>query len=197
MQDLVELGLAVSAKPGQVESGDIAMVEPFPEGLLVAAIDGLGSGPEALQAASQAASVLRASPEGPLPVLVQRCHEDLARTRGVVMSLASLRLHESRMTWMGVGNVEGKLFREGEPPRTLLVLGGIIGYDLPPLRVSMIDLRPGDLLVFATDGVRSYFDPAPHMRSTAQQIADRLLAKFGKASDDSLVLVVRFLGEVR
>lgn len=194
VQSLVELGVAGRAKPGQLESADLAVVEAFPEGLLVAAIDGLGYGPEALQAASKAAGVLRDSPDRPLDLLVQQCHEKLHRTRGVVMSLASLHVKESRVSWLGVGNVEGRLLRQGQSTRTLLLLGGIIGYELPPLRVSTTDLDPGDLLVFATDGLRGYFDPAPHLGSSAQVIADRLLSEFRKESDDSLVLVARFLG---
>jgi phosphoserine phosphatase RsbX len=191
---MVELGVAGSAKPGQLESADLPVVEAFPDGVLVAAIDGLGSGPEALQAAKKAAGVLRASPERQVDLLVQHCHEELHGTRGAVMSLASLHVSDGRVSWLGVGNVEGRLLRQGQSTRTLLLLGGIIGYELPPLRVSTMDLHRDDLLVFATDGVRGYFDPAPHQGSSAQEIADRLLSEFRKENDDSLVLVARFLG---
>jgi hypothetical protein len=75
-----------------------------------------------------------------------------------------------------------------------LVHGGIVGYELPPLRVSTVEILPGDMLVFATDGVWSYFDPAPLPHPSAQEVADRLLAGFRKENDDSLVVVARFLG---
>jgi negative regulator of sigma-B (phosphoserine phosphatase) len=194
--DTVEWGVAVRAKPGQSESGDLAVVESFPEGLLIAAIDGLGHGPEALRAANKAAEVLRDSPGSPLPMLVRRCHEELARSRGVVMSVASLHPSERRATWLGIGNVEGRLLRRGQSPQTLLLLGGILGHQLPRLHISTLSLEPADLLVFATDGVRSYFDPEPYQQSPVQKIADRVLAEFRNENDDSLVLVARYTGGV-
>ena len=48
----------------------------------------------------------------------------------------------------------------------------------------------GDLLVVATDGVRSDF--ADDLRPGAPQVvADQVLARFGKTSDDALVLAAR------
>ena len=46
-----------------------------------------------------------------MEVLLEQCHRALARTRGVVMSVASVRARELTVTWLGVGNVEGVLAR--------------------------------------------------------------------------------------
>ena len=40
-----------------------------------------------------------------------RCHDRLRATRGVVMSLASLDQERGILTWLGVGNVAGVVFR--------------------------------------------------------------------------------------
>ena len=49
---LLEWGVATRALEGQSESGDMAVVVPFDHGVLAAAVDGLGHGPEAARAAT-------------------------------------------------------------------------------------------------------------------------------------------------
>src|SRR5436190_12658463 len=90
----------------------------FLDGPLAAVMDGLGHGPEAASAARQAAGILEASAGEPVIALVQRCHDGLRRTRGVVMSLASFTVRDSAMAWIGVGNVETRVAASesgGEP----------------------------------------------------------------------------------
>src|SRR5207247_587433 len=70
---------------------------------------GLGHGADAAAAARAAVAALdRHAEESVLP-LVQRCHQALAGTRGVVMSVAFFDPSDHAMTWLGVGNVEGVL----------------------------------------------------------------------------------------
>src|SRR5919201_1803066 len=86
---LIDWGAATLALPGQAESGDRHLVQPFPNGALVAAVDGLGHGPAAAAAAQIAIDILEEHAHEPLIALVRRCHEGLLNTRGVVMSLAA------------------------------------------------------------------------------------------------------------
>jgi hypothetical protein len=53
----------------------------------------------------------------------------------------------------------------------------------------------GDTLIFATDGVRSDF-ASEHLAhdDPPQQLADRILARWGTKTDDALVLVARYVG---
>jgi len=200
---LIEWGAAASALPGQSVSGDRCVVAPFPGGVLVAVADGLGHGNEASLAAEIAVATLVKYAAESVIVLVQHCHEALLRTRGVVMSLASFNGQDNTMTWMGVGNVEGVLFRadaKASPRReTILLRGGTVGYRLPPLRASVLPVAGGDTLIFVTDGIRSRFaeDLALAASSRApQQIADGILSRHGKQTDDALALVARYLGGV-
>src|SRR2546422_8836961 len=82
-------GRALGGPSEACESGDIHVAAPFPKGILVGVIDGLGHGPEAAQAARTAARVLTAHAGEPVQALIQRCHGSLRNTRGAVMSLAS------------------------------------------------------------------------------------------------------------
>ena len=194
---MIEWGVATLTLPGQGESGDRYVVRPFPGGVLVAAVDGLGHGDEAAAAAKTAAAILEMHSREPVVALLRRCHEDLKRTRGVVLSLASFVARERAMTWLGVGNVEGRLLR-ADPrayPRqeSLLLRGGVVGGDLPAPYASSVPVRPGDTLVFTTDGVRSNFAEGLTVSESPQRSADRILGQYAKRTDDALVLVARYV----
>ena len=195
---MLEWGLATLALPGHAESGDRHVVQPFPNGVLVAAVDGLGHGEEAAAAAKLAVSILERHAQEEVIALLRRCHEALRGTRGVVMSLASFRAPDSMLTWLGVGNVEGILLRDAanaNPRReSLLLRGGMVGAELPPLRVSVIPVMRGDTLIFATDGIREGFTEGLALSDPPQQLADRILARYTKGTDDALVLVARHAG---
>jgi negative regulator of sigma-B (phosphoserine phosphatase) len=195
---LISFGVAALTLRGETESGDEYLVKPNGKEVLVAALDGLGHGPEAALAARRGRALLEAHAEEPLLSLVGRCHQGLARTRGVAMSLASIHARDNSMTWLGVGNVEGVLLAGGNSTGSghewLMLRGGVVGYQLPPLRASLLPIKPGDLLIFCTDGIASGFLAGLEVSDPPQRIADQILARYAKRTDDALVLVARYLG---
>ena len=121
----VECGVANVVLPGQIESGDRYLIRSNHDGVLIAAIDGIGHGEEAANAAKAAISVLEARVDEPIISLVQRCHDELRLTRGVVLSLAFIDVSRGMMTWLGIGNIQGVLLRAEtgkEPAREMLLL---------------------------------------------------------------------------
>ena len=176
----------------------MCLVRPLPQGALVAVADGLGHGPEAVEAARRAIGLLEESVgEHPLRS-VRRCHEGLAGTRGAVLSLAWIDGAADAMTWIGVGNVEGVLLRadrEASPAQEQLLLrAGVVGRQLPTLLASIVPLSPGDTLVFATDGIRPDFAGDLRIAEPPEQAAHRILARHGTGTDDALVVVARYRG---
>lgn len=198
---MVEWGAATFTLPGQPDSGDRYVVAPFGPGVLVAGIDGLGHGDEAAAAAQLAANILERSPHESVIALVRRCHEHLRSTRGVVMSLATLTTLDETMTWIGVGNVEGRLKRAAGDvtplSEFLLLRAGVVGSQLPMLQAAVLPVSPGDTLVFATDGVALPTALEVVADERPQALADRILAKQRKGTDDALVLVARWVGASR
>jgi hypothetical protein len=195
---IIQWGAAGRAISGEAVSGDSYTVTPFPLGALVAVVDGLGHGAEAASAAKAAIATLSRFADAEVLDLMQRCHAELRATRGVAMSIASLRADRGTMTWLGVGNVEGAVFHmsagAGEARQSLLLRGGVVGYQLPPLRAVTVPFGAGDTLILATDGIRgSFYDRSPLYRDP-QIVADDILARHGKDTDDALVVVVRCLG---
>jgi negative regulator of sigma-B (phosphoserine phosphatase) len=190
---------AVASRPhgGGLVSGDLHLVRRFAHDVLVTVVDGLGHGHDAAAAARLAIATLQNEPVRSIIGLVERCHSALGRSRGVVMSIATLDVRRQTMTWLAVGNVEGVLVRAGARKReSILMRGGIVGHRLPPLRTVTLPLMPGDLIVFATDGIREGFAEGLRPESSLQEIADRVLARHGRATDDALVLAGRWNGAV-
>ena len=196
----VEWGVAAAPRPGELGSGDLHVVKPFPGGVLVAAMDGLGHGQEAASAARIAGAILEEHASESPAALARRCHDALLATRGVVMSLGSVDLPRALLTWLGVGNVQGVLLRRGAlgaSDESLLLRAGVLGAGLPRLDAAVLPLSRGNTLVFATDGVASDFDRELARKLPPRRAAEAILALHYKSTDDALVLVVRFVGAAR
>jgi phosphoserine phosphatase RsbX len=194
-RQLLDWGIARRSRPGEAACGDVGVVSFFPGGALVAAVDGLGHGAEAARAADTAAEVVRSLGGQSLVALVGRCHDALGQTRGVAMSVASYSASAETMTWLGIGNVEGRLVTVGSPAsRSLRLQSGLTGHELPALAPATVRIRRGDVLLFATDGIEPAFADTLDSSGSAQEIADRVFAEHWKARDDALVLVSRYLG---
>ena len=195
---MLEYGVAKFALSGQGESGDHHLVCCNQDGVLIAAVDGIGHGEEAANAAKKAISILRNGVGEPIISLVERCHEKLRPTRGVVLSLASIDVAQGMMTWLGVGNVQGLLMRantkNGNAQEPLLLRAGVVGSRVPPLQAAVLPIQKGDTLIFATDGIRSGFTETLNSMENPQRAADRILQNCLSGSDDALVLVSRLTG---
>lgn len=195
---IIALGAAEAPLPGERESGDLYVLQPSPHGVLLAVVDGTGHGAEAAAAARIAAATLEAfARESPIALML-RCHKELKGTRGVVMTLAFFHHRDRTMTWLGVGNVEGVLFRPSAdghtPSEHVLLRGGIVGDRLPALRASVLPVTPNDILIMATDGIKPDFADHLVLDGDLQHIADRILVDHCKGTDDALVVVARYLG---
>src|SRR3954465_4874875 len=165
----VEWGVAEQAAPRESVTGDAYLMLPTSTGLLVAVIDGSGHGPEAAHATALALKTLRAAPEQSVIAHLRNCHEALADSRGVVMTLADYHQQERTLTLCGIGNVEAVLFRPrpaegGAKQASAMLRGGVGGSHLPEPFATTVPVFSGDVLVMATDGVRTDFTPDSVLR---------------------------------
>jgi serine phosphatase RsbU (regulator of sigma subunit) len=183
--------------PGESACGDRGIVSVFDDGALAAVVDGLGHGPEAESAALAACGELQACPSLPIESLMRACHRTLAGTRGAALTLARISVAGSSVEWLSVGNVEGVILSGdggGRSRGRSVLRGGIVGHQLPLLRVATYPLEVGDVLLLATDGVQNPSGVGLSLASAAQSLAQAILARGRLPTDDALVLVVRFLG---
>ena len=198
---IIEWGVASQTVGNEAVSGDIHLVKVLPGKALVAVIDGVGHGEAAAEAAQIAADCLRKYAGDSLAELMGKCHWALIATRGAVISLAEFSAADNTMAWLGVGNVDGFLLRRNASRRPacegLLPNRGLVGDCLPPLAASVLPVDNGDVLIFATDGIRPGFADRIMPSNPPQQIADQILAWLSVGSDDALVLVVRYVNGSR
>jgi negative regulator of sigma-B (phosphoserine phosphatase) len=73
----------------------------------------------------------------------------------------------------------------------LMLRGGVVGSQLPPLQAAVLPVRREDTLVFATDGVRRGFSESLSSLEGPQRAANRILESYRSGTDDALVLVAR------
>ena len=194
----VECSVAGRPMTGQSVSGDTFVCQPCDGGTLVGVIDGLGHGEEAAVASSLAKRIMEEYASEELAALIERCNSEMRQTRGAVASLARFDTESGTLSLLGVGNVDGILFRHcddgGVKRESMALRGGVIGYMLPPLRVWTGELHDGDTLVLATDGLSGAFGEDIDHGAELDAIVDRLLKDYGKTGDDALVLAVRYTG---
>jgi negative regulator of sigma-B (phosphoserine phosphatase) len=187
--------------PGEERSGDDALVLADERRALVAAIDGVGHGAPASEAAQAAVAALGEDPWDDVEALARRCHEALRPTRGAALGLAAFGT-DGTVTWLGVGNITARLVSGGglsaPTGRWLGSLSGVAGDDdLPALRPATIPVRRGDVLILVTDGIDGAFGDEVVATGTCAEIADRVLRDFARATDDALVVVARYLADDR
>jgi phosphoserine phosphatase RsbX len=198
VEQLLEWATTTRVRPGEHVAGDLALIAPAPAGAIIAAVDGLGHGPAAARAARVAARVACSTAEADLAAVTRRCHRALRYTRGAALSSGLVARARRSLTWLGVGNVEGRLLRPQSGGRTaqesLVPAAGLPGHDLPALSPETLTLNPGDLLILATDGVAQCFADDLDVSGSTAEIAERIMARHWKADDDALCVVTRFLG---
>jgi len=193
----LRFGMATLALPGNARSGDLEVVDLHPGGALLAVIDGLGHGEPAALAAEQARRTVQSHLRDSPVAVMQHCHRALRRTRGVVMSVAAIDFALGQLNWLGVGNVRGVLYRAVGTPQArreeLLLRPGVVGAQLPALRETLTPVSRGDTLILATDGVRSEF--ADQLAPSAEpcMLAHKILAQYGRRTDDALALVAQLI----
>ena len=191
----LEWGIAARPLPGEALSGDNHLVAPTASGWLLAVADGLGHGPEAAVASQALVAVLQRHVDQPPVELIRLCHAAMKNTRGSAAAIVTIDRTASLLSWVGVGNVEGVIRHAcpaSSPTEYITMRGGIVGYQLPCLQPSYLQLLDGDLLFLATDGINCDFTRdilPPHPPGA---LAAFILAHYAKPADDALVLVARW-----
>ena len=120
----------------------------------------------------------------------------LADTRGGVIGLARIDALAGTLSYCGVGNVEARVLRAPTPLRPIS-FSGTVGARLPTVQVQQYGWSPGAVLVVASDGLSTRWDPARYPgieRHHPAVLGATLFRDFARATDDASVVVARWLG---
>jgi phosphoserine phosphatase RsbX len=187
-------------RPGEQVCGDHPIALEVGRGAaLFGVIDGLGHGEAAAAAALRAVEVVEHGRSEPLDVVIELCHRALTETRGVAMTLARVNFATDTLSWIGIGNVTAELVAKHptglEVRSSALLTGGIVGYRMPStLMTQQVSLTHGDLLIISSDGIAEHHLDSIDFAAHATTIAEQLVGRYGKETDDALVLAARHRG---
>jgi len=147
----VEAGVVRIPAPGEHVCGDNWSLVPRDGRWLLLVADGLGHGPQAMEAADAAVSVLAEAPDGPPSRLLERMHQALRATRGAAAALAEVDPDAGTITFAGVGNIAGRII-SGLGDRSLMSQHGTAGVQIRKLQDVAYDWPPHAVLVLHSDG---------------------------------------------
>lgn len=178
--------------PGEQVCGDAWAVLRQADRTLVMMADGLGHGPCAAAAAQAAVRVLHQRATATPVALFASLHQALQGTRGAAVALAEIHLERQELTFLGLGNIAGRLLYS-DSSRELLSQNGIVGYQVRGLRPLMYPWTSDALLIMHSDGLLSRWSlqayPGLHRRYPAV-IAGVLYRDFCRGRDDVSVVAV-------
>jgi serine/threonine protein phosphatase PrpC len=187
----MKYGTYARAKHERSVSGDACTVQKDGNKILLALVDGLGSGEEAAKAAQIAIATIEEDQALPLTEILKHCHRALRTTRGVVLGMLRVDLEAQEMRYVGVGNVGIRvLSQESFHP---ISYNGIVGYRLPRTHEFVGQYHPGDLIVLYSDGIDNRFhgdEALLYGEQDLEALATAIATRYGK-EDDICVLVAR------
>jgi len=162
---------------------------------LLCIVDGLGHGREAEAAANAAVGYVAGHRGESLRDILTGCDLEIRHTRGVAMGLARVDRATGQAEYAGIGNTRARVFT----PRNLRTFTmnstyGIVGAGLRKVVPESHKIRPGDIVIMYTDGLKEMIDISvyePSLFGELQLLSEKILADWSRRADDAAVLVFR------
>jgi len=163
-------------------------------------VDGLGHGEEAEKASVAAVDYVGNNLSETLEVIFSGCNKAIRSTRGVAMGIAFINAEGGSLVYAGIGNTTITILRArnpSPPEKKIFRLAsdfGIVGGGYRQLVPKEVELRPGDLVVLATDGIREpvsfeKYDDA--LFEDIEKLAWTIHQDWRREMDDAAVMVYR------
>jgi anti-sigma regulatory factor (Ser/Thr protein kinase) len=160
-------------------------------------VDGLGHGPEAHLAASEAVRMFNETSNCSLMDIIQAQHVALKKTRGVAVAIIKIDLACQEATYLGVGNIAGAILN---PDRryNMLSYNGIVGHRFRTIQEMKYPFNNKSILVMHSDGLSNQWEKTCStelLRQSTATMAGVLYRDFKRKRDDACVLVARIKPE--
>jgi anti-sigma regulatory factor (Ser/Thr protein kinase) len=187
------VGAIALAAPGEFVCGDDWAFRHEGGRASVMVADGLGHGPTAAEAASEAVAVFRTATRDAPSQLLERAHVRLRTTRGAAVAVADLDIGAGTIVFGGAGNIAGRIL-SGVGDRTLLSQHGTVGLRMSHLRDIHYPWPAHALLVLHSDGIATRWsldEGDGLLQCDPLVIAGWLIRDHSRGRDDATVVVIR------
>jgi anti-sigma regulatory factor (Ser/Thr protein kinase) len=177
--------------PGEEVCGDSWMALNAVNGRTLLVVDGLGHGPEAATAATEAVRLFQRHQSSDVPQLLELLHAGLRHTRGAALAVARIDASARKVVYGGIGNIAGVLI-SGIEMRRMVSLNGTAGLNARKFRT--FDYPCHDLVILHSDGLMTNWslNRYPGLQGAHPTlIAAVLYRDFARRRDDVTVLVSR------
>lgn len=191
---VMDFAALTSPRSGMTANGDQHEAYGFDgESMLVALVDGHGSGEPAERSSKLALQVIGRYATLPLDLMIESVHQALAAEpdmRGSELILA--RFVPPVLSLAGVGNLGAVLRADQE--YTYRPQMGCCGLVLPGrIRVKSFEIMKRFDLFLHTDGVAgAFYNDLPDARCMADEMARYIFDKHSRRSDDATIAVLRY-----
>ena len=183
----------VTSLGGCEESGDSWGVRYSSEGFSVLAVDGLGHGHVAAEAAAAAIGVFHSCERLTGPDLVAEMDRAMRSTRGAALALAEAFPRAAELRFTGIGNIAGVIY-DTSGSHHLVSMNGTVGHRLGAVRQFKHPWSPDSTLVLHSDGVRNRWrlEDYPGLTSkSSAMIAGVIFRDASRGTDDASIVVAR------
>jgi anti-sigma regulatory factor (Ser/Thr protein kinase) len=178
---------------GEQVCGDDWIVHHSPDGCTILAVDGLGHGLPAADAAREAIQAFEENLTKPAAFVMEAIHARLRSTRGAAAALAIIDQDAQTLRFIGVGNIAAVILRD-EGNRHLVSMSGTMGHNVRAIREFCYPWSSQSLLVMHSDGLSARWDLMSYpglLRRAPGVIAAVLYRDMARTRDDATVIVAR------
>lgn len=188
-----EIGTVCLPKSGEDICGDRWVVETEADRTLILVADGLGHGPLAAQASSEAVRVFRSHLNKSPQEIITLAHAALRSTRGAALAVAEINHQEKTLRFAGVGNISGCIFAQ-TGNQSLVSYNGTVGHELRKIQEFVYQWPVGGVLIMYSDGLGTQWRWERYPGLAARRpslIASVLYRDFNRGRDDVTVVVAK------
>jgi anti-sigma regulatory factor (Ser/Thr protein kinase) len=183
------------AMPGETVSGDGWAVRSDGQASTLMVVDGLGHGPEAAKASTEAMRLFEKHWRLPPTETLGYIHAGLRATRGGAIAIARVDPGARSVTFAGVGNIAGSIIASDGQTKRMMSHNGTVGHNAR--RIQEIVYPLDDLLsmiILHSDGLSGSWSISNYPGLAAQHPsvwAAILYRDFARGRDDATVLVAK------
>ncbi len=178
---------------GERQCGDNWGVREEAGRMVLMLADGLGHGPDAAEASSEAVAVLMKSTDLAPVVLLERVHHALRATRGAAVAVAYMETPQSQLKFAGVGNISASI-ATAKSTQQLVSHNGTAGHNVRKFQEFVYPWPADGILVMHSDGITTSWrlDPYPGLLEHHPSLMAAVLYRdASRGRDDACVVVAR------